>query len=105
MFYTVPEYETLEAEAKALRERVAALEKQVLALHAIEAEFEAASDERYTRMEEWRAEARKWREQKEFYGANFHEGVAAGACWVDIYYRRVGRKFKAIAAGTVEKQP
>jgi len=58
------------------------------------AAFEKASEERYSFNEERQAEARKWKDQNDMYGWNFHQGMASGATWVDLIYAKAFRELK-----------
>lgn len=66
------------------------------ALDRLMAVFNEASDERYENLKEWENLGRRWQSEGDGYGYNFHQGMAAGANWCDIYYRRVGREIEAI---------
>ena len=65
-------------------------------LDRVEKSLNAASEERYRELKDWEAEARKWQAEGDMYGWNFHQGMAAGANWCDILYRRIGREVETI---------
>lgn len=65
-------------------------------LAEIERALEAASEERYQELKNWEREAWKWKAEGDMYGWNFHTGMAAGANWCDIFYRRIGRVIKTL---------
>jgi len=66
------------------------------ALARIMRALEAASEERYQELKNWEREAAKWKAEGDMYGWNFHQGMAAGANWCDIFYQRIGREIDAI---------
>jgi hypothetical protein len=66
------------------------------ALDRIQKCLDSASDERYQELKEWEREARQHETDKDMYGWNFKMGMAAGANYTDIYYRRIGREIEAI---------
>lgn len=71
-----------------LRSRIDRLEAQLAKVRSV---LEAASEERYQCLEEWRQQAERWKKEGDMYGWNFHMGMSAGANWVDIFYRRITR--------------
>lgn len=77
-------------------------------LDRIEKAVADASEERYQSLREWRQLAEQWKSEGDMSGWNFHQGMAAGANWVDIYYRRITREIEAIrteAAATSSPTP
>lgn len=75
----------------------------VAVLERIKKTLEAASEERYQELHDWERLAAKWKAEGDMYGWNFHQGMAAGANWCDIFYRRIGRELDAI--GKESAQP
>ena len=75
------------------------------ALDRIEAALASASEERYQLLNEWRSDAEKWKVEGDMYGWNFHQGMAGGANWTDILYRRIGREIEAIRKRTLPGEP
>lgn len=75
------------------------------ALADVKAKLEAASEERYQVLTEWEREAQKWKREGDMYGWNFHMGMAAGANWCDIFYRRIGRSLEAFRAALTSAPP
>lgn len=76
-------------EAMTQDELIAKLKPLVVAL-------KEASEERYRNLREWDAEAEKWKAEGDFYGVNFHQGMAAGANYCDLLYQRVIRAIEAL---------
>jgi hypothetical protein len=60
-----------------------------------------ASEERYQFLKEREAEAEKWKAEGDMHGWNFHQGLAAGANWCDIFYRRAARLLQSAAIASV----
>lgn len=81
-----------------LAEQIAArsTSQMVPLLDRIKKVLEAASDERYKELKHWEGLAWKWKNEGDMYGCNFHQGMAAGANWCDIFYRRIGREIDVI---------
>lgn len=96
-WHSMPEHEGW---AAIFRAAVKAMPTEELSLTAaldkIEASLEAASEERYQELKVWEKEAWKWKAEGDGYGWNFHTGMAAGANWCDIFYRRIGRTIKEL---------
>ena len=57
----------------------------------VQADLDDASEERYRFLKERESEAERWKAEGDMYGWNFHQGMAGGANWCDIFYRRIGR--------------
>ena len=72
------------------------------ALERVEKSLNAASEERYQDLKKWEAESSKWQAEGDMYGWNFFQGMAAGANWCDILYRRIDQELAAIRALPLE---
>lgn len=68
------------------------------ALNRIQSCLSAASEERLRELEHWEQLAARWQSEGDHCGYNFHQGMAAGANYVDIFYHRIGREVDAIRA-------
>jgi hypothetical protein len=83
--------------AAELAYRDAELAAMRASLVACRAALERASDERYEFLKQREVEATYWKSEGDLYGWNFHQGMAAGANWCDIFYRRIVRTLDAAA--------
>ena len=76
------------------------------ALDEVEKLLKECSEERLNLLREWEAEAERWKKEGDMYGWNFFQGMAGGANWCDIIYKRALRKLRELkdALDREEKQ-
>ena len=90
--------EDLRAREREIQARLTAAEARVRELEGKLANladvYRIADEERLAKTYEARDEASKWKSENDFYGYNFHEGMAAGPVGASLYYGRVGRAIK-----------
>jgi hypothetical protein len=75
------------------------------AVEQAHAKMKEASEERYSFLRECEAESERWKAEDDMYGWNFHQGMAGGANWCDLFYGRVMRAFDAALAAKVPPPP